>query len=121
MQPLVRSSSILSKLSLMAFVVGLSSCGKPDPSLAELDAFTITLSRNLVTAKLKDPKSAEFSEERVSHTSGRGVACGKVNSRNSFGGMTGSQRFVSAGSQDSTFLEEEMAPGTMDETWRRFC
>lgn len=44
-----------------------------------------------VTAKLKDPQSALFSDVRVS--SDPNVVCGKVNAKNSFGGYVGAKEF----------------------------
>jgi len=80
----------------------------------------IDLGKKIVTGKLKDPESATFKNARVYYNGGATVVCGEVNSRNSFGGMAGFQRFVSAGS-NATFLEEQMTRGTMNETWARFC
>ena len=70
--------------------------------------------KQLVRARLRDPKSAEF---RNVTTHGR-VVCGEVNARNGFGGMTGFQRFVAAG--DSAFVESEVKGG-LSTIWNRFC
>lgn len=72
-----------------------------------------------IREKLVDPESAKFSGVRVISRRGVTVACGRVNSRNSFGGMTGNQRFIS--NTELAFLEEEMEAGAMDEIWDRFC
>ena len=58
-------------------------------------------------AKLKDPESAEFKDVYF-HRGKDGIpaTCGTVNSKNGFGGFTGYQHFISAGSPDLTFLEE---------------
>lgn len=71
-------------------------------------------------AKLKDPKSADFQGVYFHRGSdGVPVTCGRVNSKNSFGGYGGFQRFVSAGKTDLTFLEEEVADFPV--VWRRLC
>lgn len=55
--------------------------------------------KEMVASALKDPGSAEFQgvfmvEEKVIGETHYGFLCGAVNSRNSFGGYTGFQRFV---------------------------
>ena len=63
-----------------------------------------------VKEKLRDPDSAKF--KNVFFHRGRGnipATCGYVNARNSFGGYTGFERFVSAGAPERTVLESEMA------------
>ncbi|MCD9005185.1 hypothetical protein LDO31_02850 [Luteimonas sp. XNQY3] len=72
-----------------------------------------------VQRNLKDPASAEFRNVHLSKKSGAPVVCGEVNSKNSFGGMGGYQRFVSAG--DIQALEEQMGAGEMDKTWAQVC
>ena len=71
-------------------------------------------------AKLKDSKAAEF-RNVFFHRGADGIpmTCGEVNSKNSFGGYTGFQKFVSGGSVDVTFLEEEVAD--FAPVWNRFC
>lgn len=73
-----------------------------------------------VLLKLKDSKSAEFRDIFYSRKGGTHVTCGKVNSKNSFGGYGGFQRFVSAGSVELTFLEEEVA-GDFGPVWAKMC
>ena len=72
-----------------------------------------------VRHNLKDSRSAEFRNVHFSDRSGAPVVCGEVNSKNSFGGMSGFQRFVAAG--DVQALEEQMGPGEMDKTWAQVC
>lgn len=79
----------------------------------------IVQGQDAVRQKLKDPDSASFRNAGVSNKSGLPVSCGEVNSKNSFGGFTGFQRYVSAGSADFTFLEEEVKD--FDELWRKMC
>ena len=51
--------------------------------------------------KLRDPDSAVFSDVHFGKLVADGkeavVVCGRVNSRNGFGGMTGAQRFIGGG------------------------
>ena len=76
--------------------------------------------KDLIKSKLRDPDSAVFDQVRVSRKSGHPIACGTVNSKNGFGGMTGAQRFISNGAT-LAFIEEEMADGAINEVWARFC
>ena len=62
-----------------------------------------------VRSRLKDPGSAQFRKVYFRRGSdGIPMTCGQVNSKNSFGGMTGFQHFISAGREDLTFLEDEV-------------
>lgn len=67
---------------------------------------------------LRDPASADFTGVSVSRKSGNPAICGYVNSNNGLGGKTGPQRFVSGG---ATAIEEQMAPGAMNEVWAKLC
>ena len=78
------------------------------------------LGKDMVREKLKDPDSARF--RNVFFNRGRDnvpIACGEVNARNSFGGYTGFERFLSAGSRDLTLLESEASDFGVQ--WSRFC
>ncbi len=74
-----------------------------------------------VKVRLKDPKSATFSGVYVSRTAGVPVVCGYVNSKNSFGGFSGAQKFISASAADIVVTEEDMADGEMPDLWRKVC
>lgn len=71
-------------------------------------------------AKLKDPASAQFRKVYF-HQGADGIpmTCGEVNSKNSFGGYGGYQKFISGGKPELTFLEEEAADFAA--VWNRFC
>lgn len=76
--------------------------------------------KTLISAKLRDPDSAIFSNmvvypEREDRSV---IICGYVNSRNGFGGMTGAQRFITGG---TVMLEEEFTKEQMSIAWTRFC
>ena len=57
--------------------------------------------RSAIVAEIKDPQSAQFKEVavvRTRHSSGEiTYFCGKINAKNSYGGYTGFQLFVSEG------------------------
>lgn len=71
-------------------------------------------------SKLKDPSSAQFRNVYF-HQGAKGVpmTCGEVNSKNSFGGYGGYQKFVSAGKPELTFLQEQVAD--FSKVWNSFC
>lgn len=89
------------------------------PSSAISDARYITENEARVTAKLKDPESAQFRDVYVSNSFGIPLVCGEVNAKNSFGGYTGYQRFISGG--ELQVIETDMAAGEMDKSWVKFC
>lgn len=61
-------------------------------------AETIVAAQRAVRSSLKDPDSAEFKDVYANYTEKFDVvACGQVNSKNSYGGYTGFKRFVSSG------------------------
>lgn len=75
----------------------------------------------MVKAKLKDPDSAKFKDVFFNRGSDNiPLTCGQVNSKNSLGGYGGYQRFVSGGSAELTFVEEQVA-GSFAPIWKRFC
>lgn len=80
----------------------------------------IVVSQDAVRKKLRDPSSAKFSDVYF-HRGKDGVptTCGKVNSKNAYGGYAGFQRFVSAGSAGMTFLEEEVKDFHV--LWNKLC
>jgi hypothetical protein len=69
--------------------------------------------------QLKDRDSAEFRGVYVSKASGHPVVCGYVNAKNSFGGYSGFQRFISAGTIQ--VLASNMTQEEMDKTWKLLC
>jgi hypothetical protein len=73
-----------------------------------------------VRTQLKDAESAEFRNVAIRDYKGAPLVCGEVNAKNSFGGYSGYQQFVFAGSM-GTFLAEHMKPGEMTKAWREFC
>lgn len=71
-----------------------------------------------VASSLKAPDSANFKDVFFNETNkGGAVACGQVNSKNSFGAYTGFQRFISNGK--TVLLEEKIK--NMGFTWAEVC
>ena len=73
-----------------------------------------------VRSKLKDGGSAKFKNVYF-HRGPDGIpmTCGHVNSKNSFGGYSGFQRFISAGKPELTFIEEQVTD--FSTIWNKFC
>lgn len=82
----------LAALAAALMLCGYAQAAKPDEPL-------VGRAKAAILAKLKDPDSARFSDvgRRITPNA-RGepteVVCGRVNSRNSFGGYTGPSAFV---------------------------
>jgi hypothetical protein len=70
---------------------------------------------------LRDPSSAEFDEVRVSRKQAAPVVCGKVNSRNGFGGMTGNKRFIAAPGVIGVVEGENTTQAEFSGSWIQFC
>jgi hypothetical protein len=69
--------------------------------------------------RLKDPGSAQFRGVHVSHRAGAPVLCGEINSKNSFGGYTGFERFAGAGNVIA--MQSEMTPAEFEKFWAQSC
>jgi hypothetical protein len=78
----------------------------------------IVQSQEGVRKRLKDPSSAEFRNVRFNDADGTPVVCGEVNSKNSYGGYGGFQRFV-ASSDVLVFLEDEVSD--FGRVWATMC
>jgi len=70
-----------------------------------------------VLARLKDPDSASFRGQFVGRSGG---ACGEVNSKNSFGGFKGYQRYMASGG-GLVFFEEEVDEDEFEKAWSKLC
>lgn len=74
------------------FCVALVGCGKKERSQEQkerdVEIGMQVIAKKFVLGSLKDPDSATFRNQNG--------PCGEVNSKNSFGGMTGFQRFIAA-------------------------
>lgn len=62
----------------------------------------IAMGQDSVTKILKDPDSAKFGKVVFREP---GVICGYVNAKNSFGGYTGEQAFISLGTPEMTWID----------------
>lgn len=99
----------------------LAACGDGEAARQSVkDDSLIFVGQDQIKTRLRDPDSAVFSGVYVSRKSGSPAICGKVNSRNGFGGMSGPDRFVTGG---ATAIEGD---GTMDaanfqQAWDMLC
>lgn len=91
----------------------------PERTEAQKESAWIAEMQVRVQRGLKDPSSAQFRGDYVSRKSGSPVVCGEVNSNNSYGGKTGFQRYVAAGS--ITAIAEQMGAGEMEKLWQQVC
>ena len=110
----------MKNLALLLTVPILIACGNSEPSQSTKEAVWIEKGKSAVRHKLKDGDSAIF-RSTFFHRGKDNVpmSCGEVNSKNSFGAMTGYQRYISAASHESTFLEEQI--DDFDIVWNKFC
>lgn len=85
---------------------------KQSPELTEIKLNR--LAREFVEGVIKDPKSAQFRNQR-------GV-CGEVNAKNSFGAYSGYQRFIAA-SGEMVLLERDggLSQSVFNDVWNRGC
>lgn len=87
--PATQGESSVSKLTI---ILGFGICLAVVAFIVSLQPFFKYRSeRGVISATLKDPDSAKFLNEKVDST---GQYCGEVNSKNSYGGFTGSQRVI---------------------------
>ena len=76
--------------------------------------------KDSIKKRLKDPKSAQFRDLYFSDKMAP-VTCGEVNAKNSLGGYTGYERFVTANSPELTFLESDMDRAEFNKVWKEMC
>lgn len=73
-----------------------------------------------VKRKMVDPGSAQFRNVRAyPQSSGTTAICGEVNAKNRAGGYNGYQRFISAGTDRHTWLEQDIED--IDAVWGMLC
>lgn len=115
-------------IGVLAVLLALSTCvkesSKPEAEQSEQYKEAKKLAwieegKKRVVQKLKDQSSAQFYNLTVSRKGGMPMVCGEVNAKNSFGDHTGWQKFISAGSPDLTFLEEQVKG--FDSVWLKYC
>lgn len=122
----IASVSVFVGLGILGVLLAASvfTPSAPDPVADEQSrqATWIARGQEAAKAKLKDPGSAQFRAVYFNRaTDGLPVTCGEVNSRNSFGGYSGHQKFISAGKPELTYLEEQMAAGEFAKVWNTLC
>ncbi|MCV0439289.1 MAG: hypothetical protein K5880_11695 [Hydrogenophaga sp.] len=80
----------------------------------------VSKGKEAVKQRLKDPDSAQFRNVYFHRgKSGVPVACGQVNAKNSMGGYSGFQRFVSGTTVELTYLEKEVVG--FAKVWNELC
>lgn len=128
-------NSLIKEIAVISGIIGISIIGilladrllmpsAPDPIADEQSrqAEWIVRGQDAVKAKLKDPSSAEFRGVYFNRgKDGLPVTCGEVNSKNSFGGYGGFQKFISAGSAELTFLAEQVDRDEFAKVWNKMC
>jgi hypothetical protein len=91
--------------------------------LSKSPTWAISQGKESLEHSLKDPDSVEYGDVWAGTLkSDKGsvlVACGYFNARNSFGGMTGQQRFI--GSPGGIAFTSEIAGGVFDTMWQQAC
>lgn len=113
--------SIFAAVAILAILL-VGSCGKktPEDDLEQKNFLWIEHAKDTVRGQMKDPGSADFRGLAVRRQSGAPLVCGEVNGKNSFGGMTGYQRFIFMGSL-GVVMQEQMKPGEFAELWNKTC
>ena len=86
---------------------------KSNPAAAKK---ALELSKSALLSELKDPKSAQFRGLFVYNDV---FLCGEVNSKNSFGGYVGFQRFVSLG--EARLVELDDQSQKFEDWWLMSC
>ncbi|UVO50177.1 hypothetical protein M0208_06450 [Sphingomonas sp. SUN019] len=119
----IKARLVIVAILLLLVLIGFSTCSRrsaADQPGVPSTAIYRAAAETLVKQHLRDPSSAEFSDVRVVPAAGNSpsVVCGKVNARNGFGGMAGTQRFVAGG---TVTVEGEIGTEAMTELWRRSC
>ena len=83
----------------------------------ELKTFVMWQGKESVLKILKDKDSAQFDELKVHDK----FLCGKVNSKNSFGGYAGFSRFISGATVATTDIEQVGSDNRFQQAWELFC
>lgn len=97
-----------------------SPTNEPAASSAPSNTVVMAGAMSSIKRKLVDPGSARFRNVRAyPQASGTTAVCGEVNAKNRAGGYNGYQRFISAGIDKYTWLENEMED--MESAWATFC
>lgn len=104
--------------------MALVACGEQSPEQkAAMNEISFTrMAKEKIKERLKDPDSAIFSDVYFNRTQKDqiDVICGKVNSKNSFGGYSGDQHFMAFGTMQ--VLESDFKDNyEFIEAWNTYC
>lgn len=84
------------------------------------DAVRIASAQQAVKRQLLDDRAARFRDVSVVvQANGSKAVCGEVNSKNRVGGYAGYQHFISAGTNEHTWLEEQVPD--FAKAWNQLC
>lgn len=123
MPSIVKASLKLSALFLAVFGVLFWIFGGAQSNSSDgvaSDTTVVAAAISAVKANLKDPSSASFGQiARRQVGSGKNVACGTVNSKNSFGGYVGDRRFIYT-HEGASVLFDDGAPD-FTTAWQTLC
>lgn len=101
--------------------ISMSGSDQPDEARQEENARqnVIYYGQKVARNALKDPDSAKFHGLTVVKKDGSYALCGKVNSKNSFGGYTGNQLFLVVGKK--AVFQHELKHNVFAGVWNQFC
>lgn len=116
-------------IGLIGAIVGGGFEPKPEDSALDKaesarengDLATLYVAQQAIQRMLKDPDSADFSDGvgRLKH--GEKVACGKVNGKNSFGALTGAQRWLVIVDQNVAMIRAYNNQPKFVRLWNKYC
>jgi len=116
-------------IGLVGAIVGGAFEPKPEESALDKaerarengDLATLYVAHQAIQRILKDPDSADFSDGvgRLKH--GEKVACGKVNGKNSFGALTGAQRWLVIVDQNVALIRAYNNQPKFVHLWNKYC
>lgn len=111
----VTGVGIVKRVLVVAVAVfSMVGCGETEPSQELIEIKNQRVAREFVQANLKDPKSAEFRNQKS--------LCGEVNAKNSFGAYTGFKRFIAANEQMVVIEGDGKMPiSEFNQVWNQFC
>ncbi len=101
-------------------VVDIEASKSPYADVGKQGLWIVT-SQDAIRARLKDPDSAEFRNVRFYSGGSTPVACGEVNAKNGFGGKSGYERFIAAGSNLAILASDMKSSSEMNEVWAKMC
>lgn len=102
--------------ALLAFLLAHQKAAREAPARdwAAEKAVVVGEAHALVLARLKDPASAQFGEDRVLGSGPDRRVCGTINARNSYGGYAGADRYLVMGGY--AFFGDDRPPAAV---WSR--